>query len=85
MRDRSTAKLQPFHGPGLLCLLLVLLLTSLTASCAHQPWDIDRYITNLERPERDEYQQPEKVIEALNLNPGMVVADIGAGSGYGVS
>jgi ubiquinone/menaquinone biosynthesis C-methylase UbiE len=55
---------------------------SLTASCAHQPWDIDRYIQSLEQPERDEYQQPEQVIEALNLNPGMVVADIGAGSGY---
>jgi ubiquinone/menaquinone biosynthesis C-methylase UbiE len=81
MHERSTAKLQPSHGPGILCLLLVSLLASLTG-CAHQPWDIDRYIQSLERPERDEYQQPEKVIEALNLKHGMVVADIGAGSGY---
>lgn len=67
---------------GLRCLLLIGLLTSLSAGCAHQPWDIDTYIQNLERPDRDEYQQPEKVIEALDLKPGMVVADIGAGSGY---
>ena len=70
------------HGQGLLCLLLVTLLTGLTASCGHQPWDIDTYIQKLERPERDEYQQPAKVIEALNIAHGMVVADVGAGSGY---
>ncbi|GJL59955.1 MAG: hypothetical protein NPIRA03_28120 [Nitrospirales bacterium] len=67
---------------GFWCLLLAFLLTGLTAGCSHQPWDIDTYIQNLERPERDEYQQPEKVIEALNIMPGMVVADVGAGSGY---
>lgn len=82
MNDRSTAQLQSSNRPWLLCLLLVYLLASLTASCAHQPWDINRYIQALERPERDQYQQPEKVIETLNLTPGMVVIDIGAGSGY---
>ena len=64
------------------CSLMVLVLASLSASCAYQPWNIETYIQNLERPERDEYQQPAKVIEALNLTPGMVVADVGAGSGY---
>ena len=72
---------RPF-GLGLRRLLLVFLFTSLGAGCAHQPWDIDTYIQNLERPERDEYQQPEKVIEALDLKLGSVVADVGAGSGY---
>ena len=62
--------------------LLILILASLSASCAHQPWNIDTYIQALERPERDEYQQPDKVIEALGLTQGMVVADVGAGSGY---
>ena len=64
------------------CSLLVLVLASLSASCAYQPWSIETYIQSLERPERDEYQQPAKVMEALNLTPGMVVADVGAGSGY---
>ncbi len=68
--------------PGLRCFLLLWFLIGLTAGCEHQPWDIDTYIQNLERPERDVDQQPEKVVEALNITPGMVVADVGAGSGY---
>jgi cyclopropane fatty-acyl-phospholipid synthase-like methyltransferase len=33
-------------------------------------------------PARDAWQQPDRVIAALELAPGMVVADIGAGTGY---
>jgi len=40
------------------------------------------YLWLLERPERDDYQQPERVIETLALRPGERVADVGAGSGY---
>jgi ubiquinone/menaquinone biosynthesis C-methylase UbiE len=36
----------------------------------------------LERPEREQEEQPRKLIELLALKPGDVVADIGAGSGY---
>ncbi len=35
----------------------------------------------LERPTRENEEQPSKLVEALGLRPGMVVADIGAGSG----
>jgi ubiquinone/menaquinone biosynthesis C-methylase UbiE len=38
--------------------------------------------TWLERPEREEEENPRKLIELLKLRPGEVVADIGAGSGY---
>jgi ubiquinone/menaquinone biosynthesis C-methylase UbiE len=31
---------------------------------------------------RDEWQQPQRVIESLKIAPGMIVADLGAGGGY---
>lgn len=36
----------------------------------------------LERPEREKEEQPGKLLEALDLERGEVVADVGAGSGY---
>lgn len=40
------------------------------------------YIGALEDPKRDAYQKPHEVLTALNIKPGEVIADIGAGSGY---
>lgn len=34
------------------------------------------------RPEREVEEEPEKMLDALDLKPGMVVADVGAGVGY---
>jgi precorrin-6B methylase 2 len=36
----------------------------------------------LNRPERDAEENPEGALDALGLRPGMVVADVGAGTGY---
>src|SRR5947209_3685153 len=36
----------------------------------------------LERPEREKEERPTKLIKALKVRPGTVLADIGAGSGY---
>src|SRR5262245_35019559 len=36
----------------------------------------------LERPGREQEEQPSKLIETLKFKPGEVVADVGAGSGY---
>lgn len=44
--------------------------------------DSKAYIAMLDDPARNAYQKPHEVITALNLKPGEVIADIGAGSGY---
>jgi ubiquinone/menaquinone biosynthesis C-methylase UbiE len=36
----------------------------------------------LERPERDQEEHTEKLVEQLGIKPGDVIADIGAGTGY---
>jgi len=47
--------------------------------------DMDKaesWIAIFEHPKRDEWQEPDKIIENMKLKEGDVVADIGAGSGY---
>jgi arsenite methyltransferase len=44
--------------------------------------DPKAYIGSLENPKRDAYQKPQEVLAALDLKPGEIIADIGAGSGY---
>ena len=44
--------------------------------------DPKAYMKVLEDPKRDEYQKPHEVLTALNIEPGEVIADIGAGTGY---
>ena len=44
--------------------------------------DSGAYIAMLDDPNRDSYQKPHDVITALKLQPGEIIADIGAGSGY---
>ncbi len=46
------------------------------------PDDLDAYIRKMEEPGRDAWQRPEEVVRALDLAPGDVVADVGAGPGY---
>lgn len=36
----------------------------------------------LDRPERDREERPDLVVEALNLQPGNIIADVGCGTGY---
>ena len=41
-----------------------------------------RYQRDADDPKRDAWQKPHEVIEALNLEPDAVIADIGSGTGY---
>ncbi len=42
----------------------------------------EQWAKEFDDPARDAWQLPAKVIEALKLQPGQAVADIGAGTGY---
>jgi len=44
--------------------------------------DVARWIKVFDHPERDQWQKPQAVVSALQLEPGMSVVDIGAGTGY---
>jgi arsenite methyltransferase len=72
----------------LLSLAIACCLLSMTAFAAeeHQdhrrPTDIKQYLERLDSEERDQHQKPRQVIDALNLKPGLTVADLGSGSGY---
>ncbi len=44
--------------------------------------DAEKWAKQFDNPERDAWQKPDEVVEALGLTPAMSVADIGAGTGY---
>lgn len=48
----------------------------------HPPRSAEEYAKVLENPQRDAWQKPHEVIQALGIKPTDVIADIGAGSGY---
>ncbi len=48
----------------------------------HRFGEADRWVKVFDDPARDAWQKPDAVVAALELRPGLVVADIGAGTGY---
>jgi arsenite methyltransferase len=53
-----------------------------TAHAAHPFADAEALASTLDDPARDVWQQPEAVLRAMDLDPTMNVADVGAGTGY---
>jgi SAM-dependent methyltransferase len=53
-----------------------------TGAEAHRFAKADDWVKVFDDPARDAWQQPDKVVAALALAPGMTVADVGAGTGY---
>ncbi len=80
-------------APTCFIFILILMLCLITA-CKHDHKrqqtsttqqrfsDIEKWVNIFEDPERDEWQKPVEVVKAMDLKPGDVVADIGAGTGY---
>lgn len=53
---------------------------------SHRSFEDVRYWRKIfDDPERGEWQKPKQVVGALRLQPGMAVADLGAGTGYFLS
>lgn len=48
----------------------------------HRFENADQWAKVFEDPTRDAWQQPDRVISALELSPTLTVADVGAGTGY---
>ncbi len=46
------------------------------------PANLEEYIAKMEAPDRDQWQKPSQVLQALSLKPGQVACEIGAGPGY---
>lgn len=44
--------------------------------------DTERWAKVFDDPARDEWQRPDDVVRLLDVGPGLVVADLGAGTGY---
>ena len=69
--------------------LLAALLALATSAAAQAPdthrhgfGDAEKWAHVFDDPERDAWQKPHAVIEALALKPDAVLADLGAGTGY---
>lgn len=65
---------------AIVSVLILMFLTSYVLYLRNQLNDFEYYIYLSHT--RDEWQLPEKVIEAIGIHQGDVIADIGAGSGY---
>jgi predicted methyltransferase len=48
----------------------------------HSFEDVEKWAGIFDSPERDAWQKPAELVAALGIQPGVTVADIGAGTGY---
>ena len=56
---------------------------ALFEATSHRKFDeVAQWTRVFDDPERDAWQKPTAVVEALQLTPGALVADVGAGTGY---
>lgn len=75
--------------PRILTAIILLLAGGLPFAQAQSPHTHDHSFSGADQwakvfddPKRDAWQKPHEVIQALNLKPDAVIADIGSGTGY---
>src|SRR6478735_2896142 len=61
---------------------LMLLVGAATPAAQHTRLFRPEDLGELEGPDRDQWQSPDKIMDALGVGEGVVVADLGAGSGW---
>ena len=61
-------------------LLSIWIFTALITASSYQVQEQEKWVPDYDR--RDEWQQPGKILDAIGIEPGMAVADVGAGKGY---
>jgi ubiquinone/menaquinone biosynthesis C-methylase UbiE len=66
----------------LAALVLALLVAAATPAAQHTRLFRPEDLGELEGPDRDQWQSPDKIMDALGVGEGVVVADLGAGSGW---
>ena len=49
---------------------------------AYRDADVDKWIERFEGENREIYANRRRIVETLHLKPGMVVADVGSGTGF---
>ncbi len=52
------------------------------ATASHSFSDIALWETRFENPDRDEWQMPDRVVDAIVDRPDLIIADIGSATGY---
>jgi len=73
------------HARKILFFIATTLCTALSAQVPnqqHPPQDIGAYIRAMLDPSREAWQQPQKVVDSLEIKPGESIADLGSGPGY---
>jgi ubiquinone/menaquinone biosynthesis C-methylase UbiE len=89
-RAASRVRCGPMRMPGVVMGLLVLALAAAgqpavaddDATARHSFDDVAHWEKVFDDPARASWQHPDAIVQALALAPGMVVADVGAGTGY---
>jgi predicted methyltransferase len=74
--------MRPFYRPTLAVLALMLVFASATPLAQHPRLFRPEDLSELEGPDRDEWQQAGKIMDVLGVGDASVVADLGAGSGW---